>query len=167
MSIGAVEFDYIRKLVRERSAIVLEPGKEYLAESRLMPLAREAGCESLEALVAKMLEKRPAARPESMARVLEVLATVPRTLTRRRRFTLAAALVAGSVVVLGTGLTFVRRPTVSVNIEPSEQPSVDAGVAAQTLPVPPPIAIAPPEPDAGVEPFDAGVIAKPSYVRRP
>lgn len=58
MTIGAVEFDYIRKLVRERSAIVLEPGKEYLAESRLMPVAREVGCDSLEALVAKIRADR-------------------------------------------------------------------------------------------------------------
>lgn len=58
MSVGAAEFDYIRKLVRERSAIVLESGKEYLAESRLMPVAREVGCDSLEALVAKIRADR-------------------------------------------------------------------------------------------------------------
>jgi chemotaxis protein methyltransferase CheR len=58
MTIGAGEFDYIRKLVRERSAIVLEPGKEYLAESRLMPVAREEGCATLEDLVAKIRADR-------------------------------------------------------------------------------------------------------------
>jgi chemotaxis protein methyltransferase CheR len=58
MTIGAGEFDYIRKLVRERSAIVLEPGKEYLAESRLMPVARAVGCETLQDLVDKIRADR-------------------------------------------------------------------------------------------------------------
>ncbi|HEV7730896.1 MAG TPA: protein-glutamate O-methyltransferase CheR [Candidatus Binatia bacterium] len=58
MTIGAVEFDYIRKLVRERSAIVLEPGKEYLAESRLLPVARDEGCATLQDLVAKIRADR-------------------------------------------------------------------------------------------------------------
>ncbi len=58
MTIGAVEFDFIRKLVRERSAIVLEPGKEYLAESRLLPVARDEGCATLQDLVAKIRADR-------------------------------------------------------------------------------------------------------------
>src|ERR1700676_875790 len=39
MAIASMEFDYIRSLVLARSALVLEPGKEYLVESRLEPLA--------------------------------------------------------------------------------------------------------------------------------
>ena len=39
MAIASLEFDYIRSLVLARSALVLEPGKEYLVESRLEPLA--------------------------------------------------------------------------------------------------------------------------------
>jgi chemotaxis protein methyltransferase CheR len=38
--LGPAEFDYLRALVRERSAIVLEPGKEYLVESRMLPILR-------------------------------------------------------------------------------------------------------------------------------
>ena len=34
------DFNYIRELVRARSALALEAGKEYLVESRLQPLAR-------------------------------------------------------------------------------------------------------------------------------
>src|SRR5262245_40399009 len=45
------DFDYIRKLLQERSAIVLEPGKQYLVESRLMPLARQLGLTSIGDLV--------------------------------------------------------------------------------------------------------------------
>ena len=41
------EFAYISDLVRTRSAIVLEPGKEYLVEARLAPLVRELGLESI------------------------------------------------------------------------------------------------------------------------
>ena len=36
-------FEYVRKLVLDRSAISLEPGKGYLVESRLMPIARAHG----------------------------------------------------------------------------------------------------------------------------
>lgn len=54
MPISNVEFDYIAKLVRERSAIVLEAGKEYLVESRLLPVARTVGCASLPQLIARL-----------------------------------------------------------------------------------------------------------------
>jgi len=45
------DFDFICKLLRERSAIVLESGKEYLVESRLAPLARELQLNSISDLV--------------------------------------------------------------------------------------------------------------------
>ena len=51
------DFDFIRKLLRERSAIALEDGKQYLVESRLAPIVRE-----LEAGVDRR-PGRPAARP--------------------------------------------------------------------------------------------------------
>ncbi len=41
-------FDYIRQTVLARSAIVLEPGKEYLVESRLAPLAKVHGFATLD-----------------------------------------------------------------------------------------------------------------------
>jgi chemotaxis protein methyltransferase CheR len=50
-AITSSDFDYICDLVRREAAIVLEPGKEYLAENRLHPVAREAGLESVGALV--------------------------------------------------------------------------------------------------------------------
>ena len=50
----AAEFDYIRRLVLEQSAIVLEEDKEYLAESRLTPLARREGFNSITSLVGKL-----------------------------------------------------------------------------------------------------------------
>ncbi len=48
------DFDYIRDLVRDRAAIVLEPGKEYLAVTRLDPVVRRAGLGSLSELVATL-----------------------------------------------------------------------------------------------------------------
>jgi chemotaxis protein methyltransferase CheR len=54
MAVTRADFDYLSKLVREQSAIVLEPGKEYLVESRLIPLARKEGFDSLGSLVASL-----------------------------------------------------------------------------------------------------------------
>src|SRR5262245_54686734 len=45
------DFNFIRKLVCERSAIVLEDGKQYLVESRLAPLVRELKVDSIADLV--------------------------------------------------------------------------------------------------------------------
>ena len=56
---GDAEFSYISDMVRTRSAIVLEPGKEYLVEARLTPLVRELGLGSIGDLVAKL--RQPAA----------------------------------------------------------------------------------------------------------
>lgn len=50
----ASDFNYIRELVRRHSAIVLEADKDYLIETRLTPLARQAGFASLEALIAAL-----------------------------------------------------------------------------------------------------------------
>jgi chemotaxis protein methyltransferase CheR len=48
------DLDYIRDLVRTRSAIVLEPEKAYLVQSRLEPLAKSEGLASLSELVGKL-----------------------------------------------------------------------------------------------------------------
>jgi chemotaxis protein methyltransferase CheR len=52
VTVAAGDFDYIADLLRRRTAIVLEPGKEYLVESRLLPVARQAGAGSVSDLVA-------------------------------------------------------------------------------------------------------------------
>ena len=51
MTLAATDFDYISTMVHDRSAIVLEPGKEYLIEARLLPLARERGAGTVAGLV--------------------------------------------------------------------------------------------------------------------
>lgn len=51
MTLTAETFDFVATLVRQRSAIQLEHGKEYLVESRLAPLARSAGASDVDAFV--------------------------------------------------------------------------------------------------------------------
>jgi chemotaxis protein methyltransferase CheR len=48
------DFEVVRKLLLERTAIVLEPGKEYLVETRLSPLVRQLKLNSLEELVTRL-----------------------------------------------------------------------------------------------------------------
>lgn len=52
-------FDFLADLVLRKSAIVLEPSKSYLVESRLLPIARSHGWSSLDELVVGL--KRPGA----------------------------------------------------------------------------------------------------------
>ena len=70
--VGPAEFDFLRGLVRERSAIVLEPGKEYLVESRLVPLVRDRQLASIPALVSAL---RAQPRGELERAVVEAMTT--------------------------------------------------------------------------------------------
>lgn len=54
MSLSKEQFQYISELAMERAAIVLNPGKEYLVVSRLSPLARSSGHESLGSYIEQM-----------------------------------------------------------------------------------------------------------------
>ncbi|TXR55050.1 CheR family methyltransferase [Quadrisphaera setariae] len=53
MTLAAADFSFVSDLVRRESAIVLAPGKEYLVEARLLPLARKAGAAGVAELVEK------------------------------------------------------------------------------------------------------------------
>ena len=48
------DFDVIRRLLLERSAIVLEAGKEYLVETRLAPIVRQLNLNSIGELIAQL-----------------------------------------------------------------------------------------------------------------
>ena len=48
------DFDFIRKLLKERCAIVLEPGKQYLVETRLTPVVRQLNLNSISELVGQL-----------------------------------------------------------------------------------------------------------------
>jgi len=54
------DFDFLRQMLRERSGIVLSAEKQYLAESRLLPVARRGGFATLGELVAKLKAGTPA-----------------------------------------------------------------------------------------------------------
>ena len=51
---NTADFDFVRNFVRSEAAIVLEPGKEYLVESRLITLARKENFTSIDELVQKL-----------------------------------------------------------------------------------------------------------------
>ncbi len=68
----AGDFDYVCRLVRDQSAIVLEPGKEYLVESRLTPVARQLNLGSIGELVGRL---RAGADGVLAGRVVEAMVT--------------------------------------------------------------------------------------------
>jgi chemotaxis protein methyltransferase CheR len=72
MTISPDAFTFVRELVRAESAIVLEPGKEYLVESRLVPLARTAGHLDVDAFVRELSTRR---NPATLRLVVEALTT--------------------------------------------------------------------------------------------
>jgi chemotaxis protein methyltransferase CheR len=51
------DYDYLRKLLKERSGLVLSADKQYLVESRLLPIARKAGVSGLGELVGKLKDR--------------------------------------------------------------------------------------------------------------
>ena len=51
---NTLEYDYLRKLLKDRSGLVLSSDKQYLLESRLLPIMRRLDLGSLGGLVAKL-----------------------------------------------------------------------------------------------------------------
>jgi chemotaxis protein methyltransferase CheR len=66
------DYDYLRKLLKERSGLVLSADKQYLVESRLLPVARKVGVSGLADLIQKL--KDPACEP-LVVEVVEAMAT--------------------------------------------------------------------------------------------
>jgi chemotaxis protein methyltransferase CheR len=58
LTLSAGDFSFVAQMVRREAAIVLAPGKEYLVEARLLPVAREAGASSVAAFLAE-IQRRP------------------------------------------------------------------------------------------------------------
>jgi chemotaxis protein methyltransferase CheR len=67
-----LEYDFLRKLLKERSGLVLSDDKQYLVESRLQPLARKAGIAGLSELVAKL---KSSAAEALVVNVVEAMTT--------------------------------------------------------------------------------------------
>lgn len=76
------DFNYIRDLVRDQSALALEAGKEYLVRSRLDPLARQEGFPSLEQMVQRL---RVGPFTDLHRRVVEAMTTNETTFFRDAR----------------------------------------------------------------------------------
>jgi chemotaxis protein methyltransferase CheR len=72
MPVSNSDFNYIRELVFEHSAIVLEDGKKYLVESRIGPVVKTEGFDTIEQLV-KAIRKNTHNRLKS--KVVEALTT--------------------------------------------------------------------------------------------
>lgn len=72
MSITAESFTYVAELVRRRSGIVLESGKEYLVEGRLLPLARAAAADDVDTYLRAL---RTAPHPARLESVVDALTT--------------------------------------------------------------------------------------------
>jgi chemotaxis protein methyltransferase CheR len=69
--LGVVEFEFLLKLLKSRSGLVLPAGKPHQLESRLQPLLRRTGLGSVGALVARL--RQPGAEA-LIAQVVEALA---------------------------------------------------------------------------------------------
>ncbi len=72
MSLSAAEFGYVSTMVRQEASIVLAPGKEYLVEARLIPVARAVGAANVNELLAE-LKRRP--NPANQRRIIDALTT--------------------------------------------------------------------------------------------
>ena len=60
-----LDYEFLRKLLKERSGLDLSADKQYLVESRLLPVAHRAGIATLAELVAKLraVRNEPLATP--------------------------------------------------------------------------------------------------------
>jgi chemotaxis protein methyltransferase CheR len=67
-----LDYDYLRRCLKQRSGLVLSADKQYLVESRLLPIARKAGLANLGELVAAL---KAAHEPALMSTVVEAMTT--------------------------------------------------------------------------------------------
>lgn len=72
MPVSKSDFNYIRELVLEHSAIVIEKGKEYLVESRIHPVAKTEGFGTINQLVKAL---RQNSHNGLQSKVIEALTT--------------------------------------------------------------------------------------------
>jgi chemotaxis protein methyltransferase CheR len=72
MTLSQAEFNYVSQMVRREASIVLAPGKEYLVEARLIPVARAVGAAGVTEFLAG-LQRRP--NPEHQRKIINALTT--------------------------------------------------------------------------------------------
>jgi chemotaxis protein methyltransferase CheR len=69
--VAPIDYEYLRKILKDQSGLDLSADKHYLIESRLLPLARKAGLPGIPELVQKMKGGSPAL----VAQVVEAMTT--------------------------------------------------------------------------------------------
>jgi chemotaxis protein methyltransferase CheR len=72
MTLSQAEFTFVSQLVRKEASIVLAPGKEYLVEARLIPVARAVGSPGVTEFLAD-LQRRP--NPANQRKIIDALTT--------------------------------------------------------------------------------------------
>ena len=72
MTLSQSDFAFVSTLVRREASIVLAPGKEYLVEARLIPVARQVGAASVAAFL-EDLQRRP--NSADQRRIVDALTT--------------------------------------------------------------------------------------------
>ncbi|MDY7085734.1 MAG: protein-glutamate O-methyltransferase CheR [Actinomycetota bacterium] len=72
MTLSQAEFNFVSQLVRREASIVLAPGKEYLVEARLIPVARAVGAANVNEFLAE-LQRRP--DPARQRKIIDALTT--------------------------------------------------------------------------------------------
>jgi chemotaxis protein methyltransferase CheR len=72
MTLTQAEFTYVAQMVRKEASIVLAPGKEYLVEARLIPVARAVGAPNVNEFIAE-LQRRP--NPVNQRKIIDALTT--------------------------------------------------------------------------------------------
>lgn len=72
MTLSQAEFTFVANLVRREASIVLAPGKEYLVEARLIPVARAVGSPNVNEFIGD-LQKRP--NPQFQRKIIDALTT--------------------------------------------------------------------------------------------
>jgi chemotaxis protein methyltransferase CheR len=82
VTIDDSDFNYVRQLVRDRAAIVLDDGKQYLVANRLSLLARREGLASARAVIAQL---RAAPEGPLQRKVVEAMATTETLFFRDQR----------------------------------------------------------------------------------
>jgi chemotaxis protein methyltransferase CheR len=72
MTLSQTEFAFVSTLVRKEASIVLAPGKEYLVEARLIPVARAVGAANVNEFLGE-LQRRP--NPAHQRKIIDALTT--------------------------------------------------------------------------------------------
>jgi len=78
MPVTAADFEYVRRIVADDSALALRDGKEYLVRTRLEPVAKREGLGS----VAELIDRLRGGAPELRRQVVEALVTHETTFFR-------------------------------------------------------------------------------------